>query len=83
MSKQLPQGGPRYQAHESERALALNGLPLATSWQRLLGFFVDLLLAVVVWFPVEVSWRLYVLHEHDIKMTWDFHEMGNILIMLF
>jgi uncharacterized RDD family membrane protein YckC len=23
-----------------------------------------------------------VLHEHDIHLTWDFHEVGNILVML-
>jgi hypothetical protein len=34
----------RYHAHAGARADSLNGLPLATFWQRLLGYFVDLLL---------------------------------------
>ena len=35
-----------FHAHPDARAAALNGLPLATYWQRLLGYAVDLLIAV-------------------------------------
>jgi uncharacterized RDD family membrane protein YckC len=72
----------RFHAHETAREAALDGLPLATFWQRALGYFVDLLLAVVVWGPLEVAWRRYVLHEADIKVTWDFHEKGNLVVMV-
>lgn len=69
-------------AHESTRVHALNGLLLATFWQRLLGYFIDLLLAVLVWFPVEACWRVYVLHERAVHLMWNFHEAGNIIAMV-
>lgn len=72
----------RYHAHGHERALALNGLPLATFGQRLIGYLVDLLVAVMLWWPLEFSWRHFVLHESRIEMKWDFHEAGNILVMV-
>jgi len=72
----------RYHAHGHERALQLNGLPLATAWQRLLGYTVDLLLAVILWSPLEFGWRYYVLRETDIHIVWDFHEAGNLIVMV-
>jgi hypothetical protein len=71
-----------FEAHEAPRAEALNGLPLATFWQRLLGYIVDILLAVVLWAPSEFAVRRFLLHEQEIHMAWDFHEKGNILAML-
>jgi uncharacterized RDD family membrane protein YckC len=71
-----------FQAHESERLASLNGLPLATFWQRFLGYFVDVMLAVLVWFPIEFAWRRYLLHEKEIFLKWDFHEVGNIIVMV-
>ena len=80
---QEPQPEPRrYQAHESARASALDGLPLALFRQRLLGYFCDLLFAVLLWFPLELAWRRYLLHEQNINLIWDFHEKGNIVVML-
>jgi hypothetical protein len=67
-------------AHESSHAARLNGRPLATSWQRIIGFFADLLLAIFLWFPIEWAWHRYAMHEKDIHLTWDFHEIGNIPI---
>lgn len=72
----------RFQAHQSARAAALEGLPLATFWQRLLGYFVDILFAVIIWFPVEFAWRRFLLHETEIRLTWNFHETGNIVVAL-
>lgn len=72
----------RFCAHESGRARTLNGVPLAAFWQRLLGYCVDLTLAVVIWFPLEAAWRLYVVHEKNPRLVWDFHEMGNLVVML-
>ena len=57
--------------------LALEGLPLAAFWQRLLGFFADLLLAVLLWIPLEFSLRRYLLHQNELDLTWNFHEPGN------
>lgn len=72
-----------FHAHESARMVALNGLPLATFWQRVLGYFVDVTLAVLVWVPLEFAWRRYVLHQEKIELIWDFHEKGNIVVAMF
>jgi len=61
---------------------ALEGLPLATFWQRALGFLIDFLLALLVWIPLEYCWRRFLLHQSDIELRWDFHEVGNIAAML-
>jgi uncharacterized RDD family membrane protein YckC len=74
--------GRIFHAHESARLLALDGLPLATFWQRALGYFVDTGLAVILWVPLEFSWRRYLRHETNIELRWDFHEVGNILVMV-
>ena len=80
---QPPTPGRRtFQVHENPHATALQGLPLATFWQRLLGYGIDILLAVVLWAPVEFAWRRFVLHEQDINLRWDFHEIGNIIVAL-
>lgn len=71
-----------FHMHETARTHALEGLPLAAFWQRLLGFFLDLVLAVLVWFPFEFSVRHYLLHQNTIDLKWDFHEPGNIVIMV-
>jgi len=61
---------------------SLNGLPLAFFWQRWLGHWIDLALAVVIWFPSEALWRQFVFHEKNIFLKWDYHEPGNIIVML-
>jgi uncharacterized RDD family membrane protein YckC len=72
----------RFHAHGHARMLALNGLPLASFWQRLLGYGVDLLIAVAIWAPLEFAWRMFVLHEKEIHVVWDFHEAGNLIVMV-
>jgi uncharacterized RDD family membrane protein YckC len=69
-------------AHESPRAAKLDGLPLATSWQRIIGFYIDFLLAVLLWFPTAFIWHRYFFHEHKVQLNWDFHETGNVLVIL-
>jgi uncharacterized RDD family membrane protein YckC len=71
-----------FHMHETQRLHALEGLPLASFGQRVLGYLVDILLAVILWFPLELSWRRYLLHQHQIDLKWDFHEAGNIAVML-
>ncbi|MFZ0631406.1 MAG: RDD family protein [Acidobacteriaceae bacterium] len=78
----VPSAPRRFHAHESPRLHALEGRPLATFPQRLLGYLIDLIFAVVLWAPVEILWRLKVLHEQTIHVVWDFHEAGNLLFML-
>ena len=82
MSSKPAKARRRFHAHESSRADALNGLPLATFLQRLIGFVADLLLALVVWAPLEFAFRRYLLHENKVDLKWDFHEKGNIAVML-
>ena len=32
--------------------------------------------------PLEIAWRRYVNHEINIVLKWDFHEVGNLVVML-
>lgn len=82
VSKKEGKAMRRFHAHETARAEALNGLPLAAPWQRFVGFYSDLILAVAVWGPWEFAWRKFIFHETDFKLVWDFHEAGNIIVML-
>ena len=61
---------------------ALNGALLATFWQRLLGYAIDLVVAVLLWWPAEFAWRKFVLHQRSFEMKWDFHEAGNLIAMM-
>ena len=72
----------RFHPHASDRLAALNGQLLAAGWQRVLGFYVDMLLAVAIWSPMEFAWRSLVLHEKNIHLVWDFHELGNVAVMI-
>jgi uncharacterized RDD family membrane protein YckC len=71
-----------FSSHENPHVNALEGLPLATFWQRALGYWIDVLFAVVLWAPTEIGWRHFVLREQNIFIKWDFHEFGNIIIAL-
>lgn len=71
-----------FHTHTGAHADSLNGTLLAAFWQRLLGYCVDLLVAVIVWFPAEYSWRHFLLQETNIHIVWDFHEAGNIIVMV-
>jgi uncharacterized RDD family membrane protein YckC len=72
----------RFHLTESAQEHRLDGVRLASFWQRLLGYFVDLMMAVILWFPAEWGYRWYVLHERAINIKFDFHETGNIVVML-
>jgi len=82
MTQKLECERRRFHAHQSPHLVSLNGLPLANFWQRLAGSSIDLLIAVVLWGPVEFTWRRFILHETDIRLVWDFHEAGNIVAMV-
>ena len=71
-----------YHSHSTARAEELNGISLATFWQRLIGYIIDVMVAVTIWAPAEFLWRRYLLHEQSFAMKWDFHEKGNIAVML-
>lgn len=72
----------RFHAHSTARMDTLNGTALATFWQRVIGFFIDLFLVLVVWMALEFAWRRYLLHQSQIYLHWDFHEVGNIAVAL-
>ena len=82
MSDRQEETGRRFHAHAGDRMLALNGVRLAAGWQRIAGYATDMLVAVLIWFPIEGSFRYFVLHEKSPHMLWDFHEPGNILVMV-
>jgi len=82
MTTKTANPGRCFSAHESARRRGLDGVPLATFGQRLLGFVVDLLLIVVLWAPLELGWRALVLKEEALHVHWDFHEFGNIIVMV-
>jgi uncharacterized RDD family membrane protein YckC len=71
-----------FQVHENARVKALEGSPLATFWQRALGYWIDLLFCVLLWAPSEWGWRHFVLHEQVINIKFDFHEVANIIVAL-
>lgn len=71
-----------FHPHHGNHLDALEGLPLARFWQRLLGYFADVVIAVLIWAPMEFLWRRYVLHQSDIELRWDFHEIGNIVVLV-
>jgi uncharacterized RDD family membrane protein YckC len=72
-----------FHAHETERMLALEGVRLAAFWQRILGYTVDLVVAIVIWWPLVFCWHRYLLRESDIRnLSWDFHERSNLVVML-
>ena len=61
---------------------ALDGVLLATFLQRLLGYLVDLAIAMVIWAPMEIGWRVFVLKQEHVHIAWDFHEAGNIIVLV-
>ncbi len=75
-------GMRHFHMHETARQEALEGVLLASFWQRVVGYVVDLMVAVVIWWPMELYWRRYVLHQSNIELKWDFHEWGNLIVML-
>ena len=82
MDPQSHKSKRRFHPHAGSRADALNGLLLATFWQRILGYLIDSLIAIIIWFPLEIAWRRFLLHETNFHTVWDFHELGNIIVMV-
>ena len=62
MTGKLEKPQRRFHVHESPHQLALDGRLLATFWQRVLGYVIDLVIAVFIWFPLEIAWRRFLLH---------------------
>jgi len=75
-------GARHFHAHDTARVDSLNGLPLARFRQRFLANLIDLFVAILIWAPLEYSWKRFVLHQPNIDMKWDFHEIGNLVVMV-
>lgn len=72
-----------FHAHEMARMDALDGLPLATFWQRALGYFIDIWVAVLLWAPTTVAWMYFVQHKRDFRdLKFNFHEPSNLVVMV-
>jgi uncharacterized RDD family membrane protein YckC len=82
MTNLAPERRRLFHLHSAGRAAQLAGLPLAALWQRFMGYLVDLVVAIILWAPMEYLWRRYIGHQTSIVMKWDFHEAGNIVVML-
>jgi uncharacterized RDD family membrane protein YckC len=39
-------------------------------------------LAIIIWAPLEIGWRVFVLHEEHVHVSWDFHEVGNVIVVV-
>lgn len=72
----------RFRIHETHRMHALEGVALASVGQRILGYVIDIAIALILWVPLEFVWRRYLLHQQHIDLTWNFHEAGNLVVML-
>ncbi len=82
MNTTLEKSRTHFELHETARLHQLQGLRLASFPQRLLGYVVDLLIAVAIWAPLEGCWRTFVLHEKEVHLAWDFHEIGNVIVLV-
>ena len=72
-----------FQPHETARAAALAGTPLASFGERLAAFAIDFFLVLITYIPVELA-RQYLLlslrHQKlDLHVEFNFHEVGNLV----
>jgi len=72
-----------FQPHETARAAALAGTPLASFGERSAAFAVDFFLVLITYIPVELA-RQYLLlslrHQKlDLRVEFNFHELGNLV----
>lgn len=72
----------RFRGRETGRECALEGTVLAGFAQRAASYVIDVALAVALWGPLEVGWRIFVLRQTDVHVVWDFHEVGNVAVLL-
>jgi uncharacterized RDD family membrane protein YckC len=72
----------RFHAHETARVDSLNERLLAVFWQRLLAYAVDILVATLLFAPVEYVWQRYVEHKENIVVALDFHEWRSLVVIV-
>jgi uncharacterized RDD family membrane protein YckC len=75
-----------FDPHETARAQALEGAPLASFWRRSVAFSVDFLIVLVVFVGVEIARRYFSLKylHRDIQMKTGFdpHELEDLAILV-
>lgn len=75
-------GKQHFHAHETARQDALSGVPLATFGQRVLGYFIDIVLVSAVYAPLEVMWAMKVKHEKEVHVEVSFHHPGSLIALV-
>jgi len=72
-----------FDPHESARAEALAGVPLASFWQRFAAYAIDFLLVAATYIPIEIGRQYLVLtlrhRERHIDVHFDFHNPGSLI----
>jgi uncharacterized RDD family membrane protein YckC len=61
-----------YVARETAREDAIDGLPLASFWQRAAGFSIDFVLISMIRKPAGYIWKIYAPHD------WQLHTLVNL-----
>jgi uncharacterized RDD family membrane protein YckC len=82
MSKRKGRQKRRFHAHETARVDRLNGRLLASFWQRLVAYGIDLVAATLLFAPVEYAWQRYVEHKENIIIKLDFHEWRSLIVIV-
>ena len=82
MSEKKSRPRRRFHAHETARVDSLDGRLLATFWQRLVAYAVDLLVATLLFAPVEFAWQRYLEHKENIIIKLDFHEWRSLIVIV-
>jgi len=82
MSKKERKPRRRFHAHETARVDSLDGRLLATFWQRLPAFVMDVVVATILFAPVEFCWQRYIEHKENIFIRLDVHEWRSLIVIV-
>jgi uncharacterized RDD family membrane protein YckC len=70
-----------FDPHETVRAQALAGQPLAAFWQRTAAFAIDMATVLAICIPIEVGWHYLTLKQSGrpaIRMSFDLRELEDL-----
>jgi uncharacterized RDD family membrane protein YckC len=82
MSERKHKPRRRFHAHETARVDRLDGRVLASFWQRLVAYGIDLVVATILFAPIEYVWQRYVEHKENIIIKLDFHEWRSLIVIV-
>jgi uncharacterized RDD family membrane protein YckC len=75
-----------FDPHETARAQSLEGLPLASFWQRAAAFTIDFLIVLAVYIPFELVQQYFKLkalhHPLHIAMNFNLHELEDLVWLI-